>query len=39
MFKIESKFIKCKKKKEKNQKMFFVSVIIVSENVTINCVY
>ena len=34
MFKIESKFPKCKKK---NQKMFFVSEIIASEDVAINC--
>ena len=34
MFKLESKFRKCKKK---NQKKFFVSEIIASENVAINC--
>ena len=36
MFRIESKFRKLKKKK-KNQKLFFVSEIILSENVSINC--
>ena len=28
-----------KKKKKRNQKMFFVSEIIASENVDVNCLY
>ena len=36
MFKIESKFTKCKKK---IKKMFFVSEIIASENFALNCLY
>ena len=36
MFKIECKFRKCEKKK-KNQKLFYVSEIIASENVAISC--
>ena len=38
MFKIESKFTKCKKKKKKKQKLF-LSKIIGSENVAINILY
>ena len=38
MFKIESKFRKCKKKK-KIAKKFFVSEIIASEDIAINCLY
>ena len=37
MFKTESKVRK--RKKKKNQKIFFVSDIIGSENVAINCLY
>ena len=37
MFKIESKFTKCKKTKKKNKKLFFFSETIASENVAITC--
>ena len=37
MFKIESKYLKSKKKKIKN--IFFVSDIIPSQNIAISCVY
>ena len=38
MFKIDSKFQNCKKKKKKNfEKKFFVSKIIASDDVAINC--
>ena len=33
MFKIESTFRKCQKKKKKKEKIFFVSEIIASENI------
>ena len=36
MFKIESKFRKLKKKEKTNEKLFFVSATILSENVPIN---
>ena len=38
MFKIESNFAKCKKKKENWEKAFF-SEIISSEDIGINCLY